>query len=107
MEKKLTLAEEVKAFLYQNGMFESQAEDVFNLLVKDESMEVMKGRWGDKAEDYGGAPMLAMVKISVKPIALKYIDENCPQAWFRPMFLPFAEQKVTVLDGYNITKGKW
>jgi hypothetical protein len=31
--------------------------------------------------------------LGVKDVCLKYIDEHCPQAWFRPMFLPLEEQK--------------
>jgi len=90
--ENLTLGEELQLFLHKNGMFETQVNDVFKLIVADESMKEFRCRWDDKAKDYGLAPIVAMIQLAAKPIALKYIDDNCPEAWFRPMFLSLAEQ---------------
>jgi hypothetical protein len=100
MDKKSpTLLDGLKEYLHKNGMFENQIEDVVKLIVEDESMKEMKGRWGDTKEDYGSAPMLQIIIISARPIALKYIDDNCPQAWFRPMFLSLKEQQEYINKG--------
>jgi hypothetical protein len=108
MDKKLpTLLDELKDYLHNKGMFENQVEDVVKLVIEDESMKEMKGRWNDTQEDYGSAPMIKIIILSARPIALKYIDDNCPQAWFRPMFLSLKEQqKLMSMDGkIDITNG--
>ena len=45
----------------------------------------MKGRWND---DVAGYPDYLLVALTpgIKHVAAAYIEENCPLAWFKPMF---------------------
>ena len=72
--------------LFNNGMFENDAKKVIELAKKDEVLgDAMKGRWSDDTEGY--PPFMKNVFIvSLNSVAVKYIDENMPKAWFRPVF---------------------
>jgi len=81
----MTIKEKIKELLVNNGMFENQAEDVITLVVSDKTNEAMIGRWDDDVLDYP-AIMLQILWSSTRRIAIKWIDDNLPSAWFRPMF---------------------
>lgn len=77
--------------LKKRGMFESQANEVMDKAVlesHDNENSVnreMRDRWGDSIDAY--PPMMkALVFMGIEPIALEYIKEKCPEAWFRPIF---------------------
>ncbi len=77
--------------LEQMGMFKSQATEVMNKVVTESRENVesinreFKDRWGDDSNDY--PPIcLNLVFMGIEPIALEYIKETCPEAWFRPIF---------------------
>jgi len=76
-------------FLDSRGMFSSEAAEVVALLMAAPVMAPMQGRWD---EDVAGYPPAMIVTISVplNAIALKYIDEHQPQAWYRPLFAKAA-----------------
>ncbi len=81
----MTLEEKFKKLLFESGMFESDAEAVMEAVKADSANKAMAGRWSDMAEGYPKA-LYGLLWVEVKRAALKYIDANCPQAWFRPMF---------------------
>lgn len=68
--------------LINRGIFDDEAAEVVRLAMDHESLADMKQRW---MEDTGNYPkmMVSIVWISVQAIALDYIDNNCPKAWFR------------------------
>jgi hypothetical protein len=76
--------------LYENGLFQDQAAEVVRRAEEAEGNEAMRGRWDD---DESGYPpqLIPVVWLSVKAAALAWIDENCPGAWFRPLFEEKAE----------------
>ena len=74
-----------KKYLFENGMFEEQAAQVVEMAKKDEANESMKNRWGDDVEGYPPV-MLSILRVSLNDIAVRWIDENQPKAWYRPMF---------------------
>ncbi len=80
----MTIEEKFKKLLFDSGMCEDEAEAVIEM-VKDASSVKQAMRWGDPVEGYP-APLYELLWVEVKRAALKYIDANCPQAWFRPMF---------------------
>lgn len=96
-----TLADEVKTSLINKGLFPTQIDDVFPLIVNNEAMAEFKYRWNDKTSDYGPAPIVATMMMVVDPIVLKYIDDTCPQAWFRPMFLSGSERTKFIEDNFT------
>lgn len=100
----ITVKQKLTNMLIERGMFESQAEAVMNLALPtlNKQAENVNGTemqdnievpvapyvitWDAPATDYPSV-MYALWFASIKPIALKWIDENKPQAWFREMFV--------------------
>jgi hypothetical protein len=78
--------------MVNNGMWPDQAEKVFQEIKNDEANESMKGRWDDPQWQYPES-MTAIVIMITNSAAVKWIDENLPKAWFRPMFT--GEEKET------------
>lgn len=72
--------------LTDRGMFDDQAATVFEAFKNDNQNEAMLLRWNDLVDDYP-VSMRAVLLLGIKTFALKWIDENCPQAWFRSMFV--------------------
>ena len=70
-------------YLVSNGMFDSQAEAVFQECVK--GMPEMAGRWNEAIKNYPGT-IKSIILFSVNLYASNWIRENKPQAWYRPMF---------------------
>lgn len=65
------------------GMFDDQAKAVMDRVIKvNKSME---GRWDNDISSYPRS-VLVVISLSVSDEAVKYIKEECPEAWFRPMF---------------------
>ena len=71
--------------LEENGMFAADANAVIEQTIVAPEAESMQGRWND---DMAGYPpiMSKVLWLTVRLNALKWIDANAPQAWFRPMF---------------------
>jgi len=80
----LTLYGKMHKELINNGMFDTQAKKVMRK-VMEEQKELIGGRWQDSASDYPEATVNTLW-LSVKMSALEWINENAPQAWFKPMF---------------------
>jgi len=83
----MTFEDKLKEMLVECGLFEDQALAIMVIVKTDETNEPMLGRWGDDVEGYPQV-ILVLAWVAAKRAALKYIDANCPQAWFRPMFVP-------------------
>ena len=81
----MTFEQYAKKYLFENGMFEEQAAQVVEMAKKDEANESMKNRWGDDVEGYP-PDMLSILRVSLNDTAVRWIDENQPKAWYRPMF---------------------
>ena len=81
----MTVEEKLKSMLVERGLFEDQADHIMVRVQMDEANESMIGRWVEPADAYPETLYLVLW-IAVKDAALVWIDEFCPQAWFRPMF---------------------
>jgi hypothetical protein len=81
---QMTVKEKIMGMLEDMGMFPSQAEAVLELAI----LELDKNtglNWTDKADAY--PPLIYNIALGlIKPIALEWIEQNIPQAWFKPMF---------------------
>ena len=82
----MTMKDKMKALLMQNGMFESEAEQVMEMAKNDTCLTDMKNRWNDDIEGYP-PPLLKVVWFGVKKNALLWIDANIPQAYYRNFFI--------------------
>lgn len=70
-------------WLTERGMFESQAEEVLEMVKKYQTS--MNGRWQDDISGYP-AIMQNAIAISLKSTGLDWIKENKPMAFYRPIF---------------------
>jgi hypothetical protein len=84
-----TVAQWVLHQLEERGMFENDAARVLAKLKDDPTCAAMRGRWDHPISDYP-APLLATVLVAAKAEGLKWIDENCPRHWARPLFAESA-----------------
>lgn len=82
----MTIREHYTQYLEGNGLLPGQAASVMDAVEAND--DPMKGRWQDQVSDYPPLMIRALV-LSVNAEALAWIESNCPNAWFKPMF---AEQ---------------
>lgn len=73
-------------YLYNNGLFGNEVDQVIELAKADDVLkDTMANRWQDNMEGY--PPEFKSVFIlSLKRVALQWIDANKPHAWYRPVF---------------------
>jgi len=83
----------VRAELQKNGLSETDSVAVLDIAKEDDAFtSTFKGRWNDDINGY--PPMIkSLVWMSLKPIALQWCEDNCPEAWFKPMFMSTEKQK--------------
>lgn len=81
----MTIREKLLKKLYDNGLFEDQAEQVLMRYVSSDLGSPMQDRMGDLVQDYP-PQLVAVTWIGLKKTALDWIDDNCPQHWARGMF---------------------
>ena len=82
-----TIKSRLIKMLEANGMFENQAKEVIELAIPKLN-EVVKGydiNFYDCETTYPEA-IYTVLFMSVKPIALIWINQNKPEAWYKPMF---------------------
>lgn len=76
----------IKEKLINNGLFSQGADMVIANMKASQNNAAMSFRWGDYPEDYPEI-IMNLVWFAAKKEALKWIDQNRPQHWSRPMFL--------------------
>ena len=69
--------------LERNGMSNSQATEVMR--IASEEMDEMRNRWTDGTSEYPDI-MKPSVRMNIDSYAVRWIDENLPLAWYRPIF---------------------
>ena len=89
----MSIEETIKKMLFERGMFEDQCNQVIARMKANPANEAMSGRWHDKPEDYPEI-IMSLAWLSASREALAFIDETCPQAWFRGCFVPANEQVI-------------
>jgi len=90
--KPQTFREAILHGLVSRGMFADQAYAVVARFATSDAAETMAGRWDDTMKGYPPI-MLPVLRGSVDAEALRYIDECCPEAWFRPLFVSVPPEK--------------
>ncbi len=81
----MTFNELVLNYLEKNCMAKSQAQSVIKMMKESKASEDMERRWNDNVEDYP-VVMQKVIIMTLRRTAVDWIDENLPQAWFRPLF---------------------
>lgn len=80
-----TLEQDILKRLTSNGLSSKQAETIITIAKEDEALESMKGQWGKSVTEYP-VQLRTVLWFSVKAIAFEWIEENVPNAFFRPLF---------------------
>ena len=84
----MTTREKFESMLVKNGMFESQAKKVMDIAIPElKQMSPDYDITFDRPSEEYPSVIYNIIFIAIKPIALKWIEENAPQAWFKPMFM--------------------
>lgn len=82
----MTVKERLEEICVEQGMFENQARAVVELAMKElDNIDEYKIAWDKPSQEYP-TKFYAAAFLTVARVALKWIDENIPQAWFRQMF---------------------
>ena len=83
----MTVEAKFTKMLFERGMFPAQAESVMDLAKQEPALAEMERRWQDDESEYPPA-LLAVYWVTICAAAVKWIDKNLPQAWYRPLFTP-------------------
>ena len=78
-----TVHTEMINYLIANGMSNDQANSVITQTKKE--MQGTFNNWGSQLDGYS-IQLQNLIKLSVKQIALEWLNKNKPFAWFKPMF---------------------
>jgi hypothetical protein len=81
----MTFRQQFASELEGNGMFPDQAARVLVRYLDGPLGQSMLGRFDDEVSAYPPA-IVGVVRMGIKQVALEYIDETMPEAWFRPVF---------------------
>ena len=73
-------------YLNKNGMFENDAKTVVEFARTHELMEAMADSWQKPIEGYP-EPMKIFLLISLRRIAVEWIEANQPEAWYKAVFV--------------------
>jgi len=82
---KMTIREMMETKLQENGLWPDEATAIMDAIEDEKCAESMNGRWKDAADGY--PPQLFAVSwMVVQTVAAKWLEENKPMHWARPMF---------------------
>ena len=88
-----TFLDKLKTQLAENGMFPHQVETVIEAFLAGENESTTYRVLGEDPEGYDPG-VYNVIWCILCTYALKYIDKECPSAWFRPCFLTPSEQEA-------------
>jgi hypothetical protein len=94
----MTTKEKLLRFLVSTGMFPNQAEAVFERALPQLEVDDYRVTWDGPCDDYPEVIYGCWLMV-LKEVALEWIDENLPNAWYRPMFTPDPEAELAHLKG--------
>ncbi len=83
----MTVKDKLFNMLIERGMFDSQAEKVMEKAIPEliNLVEYYSISFNRPSDEYP-KPIYDVLFLAIKPIALKWIEENIPMAWYKPMF---------------------
>ncbi len=83
-----TIKQKLTRMLMQNGMSGTQANEVIDLAIPrmNDIVEDYNIDFNDSSDTYPEA-IYTVLFMTVKVTALKWIEDNIPMAWFKPMFV--------------------
>ena len=84
----MNIETKIKSMLEEHGMWGKGVDAVMSK-AKDEIPDM---NWNDNISGYP-LPLIAVIWLTTKRLALQWIDENLPRAWYRPMFVSESDGK--------------
>lgn len=81
----MTFEEKAIKYLTDNGMLTEEAKEVIQTLKLNKSNKDLISRWNDDMEGYP-EEFIKLFNFILKKEALKWLNSNLPNAWFKPMF---------------------
>ena len=81
----MTTREKFEKMLTDRGMWPKEATAVMDLAIIEIDGDECGIKWGAPAGDYPNT-IYAVLYLTIRPIALKYIDDTIPKAFYRSMF---------------------
>lgn len=83
----ITVEQKLKGMLTSKGMSEEQAESVMQIAKPrlNDTLGNYNITFDSRSDEYPDV-IYNVLMMSIDPIALKWIEENKPMAWFKPMF---------------------
>ena len=78
----MNVQDKLLSMLIERGMFESQANDVIELVKVSGKAGSMRDNW---LKDIDGYPeiVVSVLWAITKDIAIKWVEDNKPDAWFK------------------------
>jgi hypothetical protein len=86
----MTIKERLIKLGEENGLWQQEAEQIVDVMIAEDREKTMVGRWNDQADGYP-QQMIAVLWMSFKFTADKWLKENKPMHWARPMFASDGE----------------
>lgn len=85
----MTTRQKFEKMLFEMGVFENQASKIMDVAIPrfSELLPQYQVTWDRPAYEYPDAFYNVGFITVVKKAALDWIDENLPEAWFRPLFI--------------------
>jgi hypothetical protein len=81
----MTVEEKIRQLLEEHGVIWKDHRDaILEASKQSTQLEVMKDRWEDDVDGHFGTTIFG-TWLAVCNVALDWIDENLPQAFFRPL----------------------
>lgn len=84
----MTLTEYMVKQLTDRGMWEKDAITILTIIKAEE--ETKDIHWNDLMDQPAGYPiqLIAVLLMIIKQRALEWVDENCPEAFYRELLTP-------------------
>ena len=80
----MTLKEKLVKLGEENGLWPQESAQIAEALIAEDD-GTMAGRWNDDADGYP-PQMIAVLWMSFRRVADKWLGEHKPMHWARPMF---------------------
>ncbi len=83
----MNVTQKFESILVRMGMFDTQAEQVMELAKPelDKTIKYYDITWESDSTGYPDV-IYRILMIEIKPIALEWIEDNTPHAWYKVMF---------------------
>ena len=83
----MTLRKKLESLAQENGLWPQEAEQIADALIAEDASTsgTMSGRWNDEEDAYP-PQLVAVLWMSYKRVADKWLGEHKPMHWARPMF---------------------